>query len=103
MTAFDAAKMVMNLVDFNMDIAGAIAAPRVSFIEPDMIAVEEGIEKKIVDSLISRGHKIRIIKKPAGLGNAHGLTIEYDHKGKPIHFTGAADPRGSGSAKGLRL
>jgi gamma-glutamyltranspeptidase/glutathione hydrolase len=93
-------QMVMNLIDFNMNIAEAIAAPRVSFIEPDTIAVEEGIEKKIIDSLISMGHKIRVIKKPGGLGNAHGLTIEYDNKGKPIRFTGAADPRGSGSAKG---
>lgn len=94
-------QMVMNLIDFNMNIARAIAAPRVSFIEPDMIAIEEGIGKKIIDSLISRGHKIRVIKKPGGLGNAHGLTIEYDNKGIPISFTGAADPRGSGSAKSL--
>lgn len=94
-------QMVMNLVDFSMDIAGAIAAPRVSFIEPDVIAVEEGIDKKIRDRLSARGHNIRVIKKPWGLGNAHGLMIEYDSKGKLKRFTGAADPRGNGFAKGL--
>jgi gamma-glutamyltranspeptidase / glutathione hydrolase len=35
-------QMVMNLVDFGMDILEAVAAPRVSFIEPDTIAVEAG-------------------------------------------------------------
>ena len=43
------------------------------------------------------GHNIRI----RSLGNAHGLTIEYDSRGKPIRFTGAADPRGEGVAIGL--
>ncbi|MCP5046180.1 MAG: gamma-glutamyltransferase [bacterium] len=93
-------QMVMNLIDFNMDIANAIAAARVSFIEPDTIAIEEGVEKKVRDTLESMGHKIRLIKRPGGLGNAHGLTIQYDKNGKPIKFTGAADPRGSGSALG---
>lgn len=43
------------------------------------------------------GHNIRV----RGLGNAHGLMIEYDTKGKPIRFTGGADPRGEGAAIGL--
>lgn len=94
-------QMVMNLIDFNMNIRDAIAAPRVSFIEPDIIAVEEGITETAIKTLRSMGHKIRVIEKPGGLGNAHGLTIEYDKKGKPIRFTGASDPRGSGLAKGV--
>jgi gamma-glutamyltranspeptidase/glutathione hydrolase len=95
-------QMVMNLVDFHMDIAAAIAAPRVSFIEPDIIAVEAGVEKKVRDALAALGHNIRLIRKPGGLGNAHGLTIKYDQKGKPLRFFGAPDPRGSGLALGLR-
>ena len=35
------------------------------------------------------------------LGNAHGLAIEYDAKGKAVRFTGGADPRGEGAAIGL--
>jgi hypothetical protein len=34
------------------------------------------------------------------LGNAHGLMIEYDEAGKPVRFTGGADPRGAGQASG---
>jgi hypothetical protein len=34
------------------------------------------------------------------LGNAHALTIEYGPGGETTRFTGAADPRGGGSATG---
>jgi gamma-glutamyltranspeptidase/glutathione hydrolase len=94
-------QMVMNLVDFDMDIEEAIAAPRVSFIEPDWIAVEEGIAESVIKTLKSMGHKIKVLKKPHGLGNAHGLTVEYGKDGKPVRFSGAADPRGAGLAKGI--
>ncbi len=90
-------QMVMNLVDFGMDVAAALAAPRVSFIEPDSIAVEPGIAENVVAELAARGHNLRGVR---GLGNAHALTIEYGADGKPLRFRGAADPRGRGLAKG---
>lgn len=90
-------QMVMNLVDFGMDIQKAIAAPRVSFVEPDILAVEEGVPAAVREGLVARGHNVRAVK---GLGNAHGLTVEYGPTGKPVRFTGGADPRGKGLAKG---
>jgi gamma-glutamyltranspeptidase/glutathione hydrolase len=89
--------MVMNLLDFGMDIQAAISAPRVSFIEPDFLAVEEGISEEVYDALEDRGHQLRRV---GGLGTGHGLTIEWGPDGKPILFTGGADPRGVGVAKG---
>jgi gamma-glutamyltranspeptidase len=53
--------------------------------------------ESVRDKLSSLGHKIRVVDR---LGNAHGLTIEYDAKGKPVKFTGGADPRGEGLARG---
>ena len=37
-----------------------------------------------------------------GLGNAHGLTVEYGpgKAGEPTRFTGGADPRAKGIAIG---
>jgi gamma-glutamyltranspeptidase/glutathione hydrolase len=90
-------QMVMNMVDFKMDIHQAIAAPRISFAEPDLILVENRIATSIQNALKEKGHNIREVK---GLGNAHGLTIEYDTEGKPVRFLGAADIRGIGLAKG---
>ena len=89
-------QMVMNLIDFDMDIQQAIAAPRVSFVEPNQFIVEAGIPRDVVRELKKRGHNV----EQARLGNAHGLTIEYDEDGYTIRFTGGADPRGEGLAKG---
>ena len=94
-------QMVMNLIDFRMDIREALAAPRVSFTEPDRVRVEEGISLEVIERLRAVGHNITVSKKPGGLGNAHGLTIKYGEDGKPAKFFGAADPRGAGLAKGL--
>lgn len=91
-------QMVINLIDFDMDIQKAIAAPRISFVEPDIIAVEHDIPASVRDELASMGHHIRTT---ARLGNAHGLMIEYDAEGNPVRFFGGADPRGEGTAQGL--
>ena len=90
-------QMVMNLVDFGMDIQAALAAPRISFREPDSLAVEGGIAVEIIAELERLGHKIR---EAGGLGNAHGLTIAYGRNGLPRRFEGGADPRGGGKAEG---
>ncbi|MGH9768184.1 MAG: gamma-glutamyltransferase, partial [Blastocatellia bacterium] len=90
-------QMVINLIDFRMDIQQAISAPRISFAEPDVIAIDNGVPESVRKELSAMGHNIRV----RSLGNAHGLTIEYDAKGKAVRFTGGADPRGEGAAIGL--
>ena len=92
-------QMLMNVIDFNLDIQQAIAAPRVSFFEPDSLLVEPGIPEGVRAQLSAKGHKIRVTARPS-IGDAHGLTIEYDPSGRPIRFTGGTDPRGEGLAKG---
>ncbi len=93
-------QIIMNLIDFGMDIQRAIDAPRVSFIEPDLIAVEESVPSEVRARLEALGHKLQLILKPGGLGNAHGLTIAYGDDGRPRRFFGGADQRGSGLAAG---
>ena len=90
-------QMVMNMIDFGMDIQSAIAAPRVSFLEPDALGVESGVPEAVRDALVAMGHNITMRR---GLGDAHGLAIEYDASGKPVRFHGGSDPRGRGTAKG---
>ncbi|MBN1225015.1 MAG: gamma-glutamyltransferase [Candidatus Aminicenantes bacterium] len=90
-------QMVMNIIDFEMDVQEAIAAPRISFAEPDWILMEEGIPENIRKELQALGHKIRIVQ---GLGNAHGLAVAYDKGGYPVRFEGGSDPRGEGKAAG---
>ncbi len=90
------AQMIMNVVDFDMDIQAAIAAPRVAFNEPDHLDVEARIPEATRAALEALGHKLRV----RILGNAHGLMIEYDEQGTPRRFLGGTDPRGAGSAEG---
>jgi gamma-glutamyltranspeptidase/glutathione hydrolase len=90
-------QMVMNLIDFRMNIQEAISAPRISFAEPDLILVEKQIPQAVQDELAKRGHKVRPVD---GLTNAHGLAVEYDEKGRPVSFYGGTDPRGEGLAEG---
>jgi len=55
------------------------------------------VPAEVREALAALGHKVQTAR---GIGNAHGLTIEYGPDGRPVRFRGAADPRGSGAAKG---
>lgn len=90
-------QMVMNIIDFGMNVQEAIAAPRVSFSDPDSLLVERDVPEEVRKALAAMGHNIREV---GGLGNAHVLKIVYDADGKPIRFEGGADPRGRGKAAG---
>jgi gamma-glutamyltranspeptidase/glutathione hydrolase len=90
------AQMIMNMVDFDMNVQEAIAAPRIAFVEPNTLRVEEAIDASIRSQLEAMGHEIKLGR----IGNAHGLSIEYGDHGTPIRFVGGTDPRGAGTAKG---
>ena len=92
-------QMLMNLIDFDMDIQQAIAAARLSFVEPDVLLVDAGLPLSVRAGLSALGHNVRL-DDGRGLGNAYGLTIEYDDEDRPVRFTGGADPRGVGVAVG---
>ncbi len=91
-------QMVMNLIDFGMDVRQAISAPRVSFIEPNFLAVEELIPDSVVKKLTALGHNVI---RTRALGRAHALTILYGENGNLLEYQGASDPRGEGAASGF--
>jgi gamma-glutamyltranspeptidase/glutathione hydrolase len=90
-------QIVMNVLDFGMNIQEAIAAPRIAFAEPNALLVEPGIPEAVRAELERRGHQVR---PRGGIGNAHGLTIVWGPEGLPEAFHGGADPRGAGLARG---
>jgi len=91
-------QMLINIIDFDMDIQKAIASPRFSFVIPDLLDVEESIPISVRNELSAMGHNVYVDEQ--GLGNAYGLTIEYGSEGRPVRFTGGTDPRGEGAAIG---
>jgi gamma-glutamyltranspeptidase/glutathione hydrolase len=92
-------QMIVNLLDFGMDMAQAIAQPRISFEEPGQILVDPHMLDDARTALSAKGHLVQVFND--GLGNAHGITLDYEDSRRPIGFTGAADPRGEGLAIGL--
>jgi gamma-glutamyltranspeptidase / glutathione hydrolase len=93
-------QMLINLTDFDMNVQEAVAAPRFSFVIPDLLGVESGIPLSVRSELEALGHDVYVDEY--GFGNAHALTVEYGpgEAGEPVRFTGGADPRGEGSASG---
>ncbi len=91
-------QMLMNLIDFEMDVQEAISAPRISFVAPGSIATDADLSASVRTRLTNLGHQVYVDEY--GLGNAHGLTIEYDESGRPVRFAGGADPRAEGVARG---
>jgi gamma-glutamyltranspeptidase / glutathione hydrolase len=94
-------QMLMNMIDFDMDIQQSIVAPRISFMSSNTLIVEAGIPQVVRNQLSALGHNVRVdVSDARGIDNAHGLAIEYDSNGKPARFTGGSDPRGEGAAMG---
>ncbi len=88
-------QVVLNCINFKMDIQEAINQPRFHHQWlPDQIDYEEfGMSEDVKNNLIKRGHKIGHIKS---LGRVEGVLIDKENG---IIF-GATDPRGFGSAEG---
>ncbi len=88
-------QVIMNVIDFGMDIQEAIKAPRIHHQWfPDEIYYEPfGLPFDVKENLLKRGNKIggeRI------LGCVEGILIDYDNN----IIYGASDTRGNGSAEG---
>ena len=88
-------QVILNCIDFKMDIQSAINQPRFHHQWlPDQIDYEEyGMTLDVKENLIKRGQKIG---KERSLGRAEGILIDRENN---IIF-GATDPRGYGSAEG---
>jgi gamma-glutamyltranspeptidase/glutathione hydrolase len=87
--------LVVNVVDFDMDIQEAVDAPRLHHQWfPDEARYEKGADiAKVVPQLKQMGHTMRNI---ASQGDAHSVWV---HPGTGVYF-GAADKRISGKAVG---
>lgn len=88
-------QVILNCLEFNMDIQEAINQPRIHHQWlPDKIDYEEfGMTLDVKNNLIDKGHKIGEMKV---LGRVEGILID---KEKNIIY-GATDSRGYGSAEG---
>ena len=82
-------QIVVDVLDYRMDIAAAVAAPRVHHQwMPDAVRVERGFPEETLASLRARGHKI---VEPLGQTSANSILVTSNA------LLGAPDPRTRGA------
>ena len=83
-------QILIDVVDYKMDIAAAVAAPRVHHQwMPDEVRVERGFPAEILDGLRAKGHQVT---EPLGQTSANSILVT------PNGLLGAPDPRTRGAA-----
>ena len=82
-------QVVVDVLDYQMDIAAAVAAPRVHHQwMPDEVRVERGFPQETLDALKAKGHQVM---EPLGQTSANSIAAT------PNGFLGAPDPRTRGA------
>jgi gamma-glutamyltranspeptidase/glutathione hydrolase len=96
------AQVIVNLVDFKLDIQSAIGAPRMIYggyqetrtVVPPKFDAEDRISGEVIAALRAKGHEISLI--PSDEGSVNGIVRD------PVSgfMTGGADPRRLGTEDG---
>ena len=82
-------QVMLNVIDYDMNVAEAVAAPRVHHQWlPDEVVVENGIAADTISALEARGHKVRTVPTS---GSANSIAIT------PKGLMGGADARSRGA------
>ncbi|MBW2267746.1 MAG: gamma-glutamyltransferase [Deltaproteobacteria bacterium] len=86
---------ILNVVDFEMDVQEAVAAPRYhhQWI-PNKVFAEPLLSPAIVEGLRERGHEVEVAKRP--WSSAQSIVVDAE---TGLHL-GGSDPRGDGAAIG---
>ena len=91
------AQFVSNLVDYGMNVQGALSAPRFT-VGRDFchIPIESRVKPEVIDALRAKGHDLEVRKEYSAL-MGRGQAILHD-SAKKMNFA-ASDPRADGSAE----
>ncbi|MEM6485236.1 MAG: gamma-glutamyltransferase [Pseudomonadota bacterium] len=85
-------QMVLNVLEFGMNIADAAAAPRIHHQwRPDILRIESGISPDTVSILLDRGHNVEAGARSSGMGSLQ--TVMW----RDGLFYGYSDPRRPGA------
>ncbi len=82
-------QVIVDVINYKLDIADAVAAPRVHHQwMPDEVRIENGFPEDVLADLKTRGHKL---VEPLGYSSANSIAVT------PHGLLGAPDPRTRGS------
>jgi len=82
-------QVIVNVLDYKMDVAAAVAAPRLHHQWlPDVVRIERGFADDALAGLRARGHEVI---EPLGQTSANSIAVT------PNGLLGAPDPRTRGA------
>jgi gamma-glutamyltranspeptidase/glutathione hydrolase len=82
-------QVIVNVLDYDMDIAAAVAAPRLHHQWlPDDVRIERGFAEETIAALKAKGHNVI---EPLGQTSANSIAVT------PNGLLGAPDPRTRGA------
>jgi gamma-glutamyltranspeptidase/glutathione hydrolase len=85
---------IVNIIDFDMTLDAAIAAPRFHHQwRPDQLRIERGVAATVREELRTRGH---VLSETDSIGVCQAVGLQNETGG----FIGVSDPRGGGAAVG---
>jgi gamma-glutamyltranspeptidase/glutathione hydrolase len=91
-------QMILNHLEFGLDIQEAIEAPRVRVYRDRLLDVEARIPESMRAALAARGPQVNVLDEHGGwswvVGGAHGIARDPESGA----LTGGADPRRDGAA-----
>ena len=91
-------QMLMNVLDFDMNVQEAIDAPRLRVFENRRVVMEERFQAHVRAALAGKGHNIELAEPfSATVGGAQAILIDHESG----TFQGGADPRRDGAAIGF--
>ncbi len=90
-------QLLMNVLDFGLDVQQAIEAPRFRYYTGRKVEMEERFPAPARQALADRGHEIALLEPWSMIvGGAHAIQVD----GGAGAFHGGADPRRDGAALG---
>jgi gamma-glutamyltranspeptidase/glutathione hydrolase len=82
-------QVIVNVLDYHMDVAAAVAAPRLHHQwQPDEVRIERGFPEDVMAALKAKGHQI---VEPLGSTSANSIAVTANG------LLGAPDPRSRGA------
>jgi len=82
-------QVIVDVLDYHMDVAAAVAAPRLHHQwMPDRVRVEHGFPADVIEGLKAMGHTV---VEPLGQTSANSIAVT------PAGILGAPDPRTRGA------
>ena len=90
-------QMIMNVLDFGMNVQQAIEAPRFKCIEGRTVQMESRFSPNVLAELARRGHDVQVLEPWSRVvGGAQGIMVDQTNG----VLSGGADPRRDGYAIG---